>query len=81
MEGYVTYIETEVDNSHIAQWLRICMVPEAAGSTHWLLLLQLLQLPHLLMQQLEFELQKTIFCIPFMHYLWCIYAYIQVLVL
>ncbi len=54
------------------------MLPEAAGLTHWLLLLQPQWLYHLLvMQQLELDLQKTMFCMPFMHHLQGIYACIQ----
>ncbi len=58
------------------------MLPEAAGLTHQLLLLQP-QLLHylLLMQQLQLDLQNTMFCIPSMYYLGCIYVYIQELVL
>lgn len=41
-------IEMEAYIGQIAQWLRICMLPEVAGSTHWLLLLRIQRLHRLL---------------------------------
>ena len=38
-ESYIIQIETEAYIGQIAQWLTFCLLLEAAGSTHWLLLL------------------------------------------